>query len=480
MCTVNESDIRKKLEGSLRRRFLPAFWERLRGDGVKEYLEHLEGYETGVDWAELRSLAEDVLSLQQDAERDFAQHFVQSGLPDVGAEDSSYASEPETATEAEFSDEELESEPLLSAYTTARGRALSEYAAGVADQHPDVIEFRDKVLCRQRLTPDESWALLQSPAAAFFAPNWFERWKVPVVGHTAEVAEPYDPRSVGEEVDHRVTLRVEPPAITRRVRYAHPDTPISDGDQIDARACITVGEKALPPGGVPPGEKKLSYTDQTGSPRKPFLWPGSLLDHLRRISNELADMFGWKQEEAVWFVLTGETPQIKPLSVRVKVKGGRTGVPLWSVTINAAPWVPHEEVERAFGRMQQQVLQVRSRRMSSRKMGPRALEVYQFVREQERLHEDRPTWSKLLELWNRRHPDKRFETYNNFRQYFMRGAKAVEAPGFKPPELKKTPPKVQAAVNAMEERMVKMLQAYAKKTGNAPFLKTRGKAASCG
>src|SRR5215210_8382302 len=107
MCTVNESDIRKKLEGSLRRRFLPAFWERLRRGGVKEYLEQLEGYETGVDWAELRSLAEDILSLQKDAERDFAKHFVQSGLPDVGAEDSSYASEPEMAT-----DEELDSEPL--------------------------------------------------------------------------------------------------------------------------------------------------------------------------------------------------------------------------------------------------------------------------------------------------------------------------------------------------------------------------------
>jgi hypothetical protein len=67
-------------------------------------------------------------------------------------------------------------------------------------------------------------------------------------------------------------------------------------------------------------------------------------------------MFGWKQEEAVWFVLTGETPQLKSLSVRLKVKGARTGVPLWSVTINAAPWVPQEEVERAFGRMQQQIL----------------------------------------------------------------------------------------------------------------------------
>jgi len=196
---------------------------------------------------------------------------------------------------------------------------------------------------------------------------------------------------------------------------------------------------------------------------------------LRRVSNELADTFGWKQEEAVWFVLTGETPQIKPLSVRLRVKGSRPEVPLWSVTIDAEPWVPQEEVESAFGRIKQQVLQVRSRKMGSRKMGPRALEVYRFVREQERLREDRPTWPVLLELWNSQHPDKRFETYNNLRQYFMRGAKAVEAPGFKPPKLKDTPPKVKVAVNAREERMVKMLQAYAEKTANAPLFEDERK-----
>src|SRR5215207_11641528 len=112
MCTVNESDVRNKLEGSLRKRFLPAFWERLRRNGVvRDYLEHLEGYETGVDWAELRSWAEEILELQEDAERDFARRFARSGLPDVGAEDSS-ESETETARDEEFLDEELESEPL--------------------------------------------------------------------------------------------------------------------------------------------------------------------------------------------------------------------------------------------------------------------------------------------------------------------------------------------------------------------------------
>jgi hypothetical protein len=51
----------------------------------------------------------------------------------------------------------------------------------------------------------------------------------------------------------------------------------------------------------------------------------------------------------------------------------------------------------------------------------------------------------------------------------MRGAKVMEAPGFEPPKLKDTPPNVKSAMNAREERMVKMLRAYAKKTDNMPF-----------
>jgi hypothetical protein len=56
----------------------------------------------------------------------------------------------------------------------------------------------------------------------------------------------------------------------------------------------------------------------------------------------------------------------------------------------------------------------------------------------------------------------------------MRGAKVVEAPGFNPPKLKDTPPNVKFAVNAREERMMKMLRAYAKKPTISLFSRVRG------
>jgi hypothetical protein len=51
----------------------------------------------------------------------------------------------------------------------------------------------------------------------------------------------------------------------------------------------------------------------------------------------------------------------------------------------------------------------------------------------------------------------------------MRGARAVEDPGFKPPVPKKIPPKVKAEVDAMKKRIIKKLDAWAEKTDNAPL-----------
>lgn len=72
--------------------------------------------------------------------------------------------------------------------------------------------------------------------------------------------------------------------------------------------------------------------------------------------------------------------------------------------------------------------------MGSRKKGPRALEIYRFVREQERSRGGRPPWPELMEAWNVLHPAEKFEDYSNLRTYFMRGAKPVEDPGYRYPK----------------------------------------------
>lgn len=57
---------------------------------------------------------------------------------------------------------------------------MSEVAAGTADLRADVAGFREDVLRRRKLTPQEVCELLDSPAAAFCAPKWFGGWETPL------------------------------------------------------------------------------------------------------------------------------------------------------------------------------------------------------------------------------------------------------------------------------------------------------------
>jgi hypothetical protein len=98
-----------------------------------------------------------------------------------------------------------------------------------------------------------------------------------------------------------------------RIRYARGECPVTDGDWIDARHCIfrdSQGAKMKTP-----GEVRLHYRDQDGLRRTAHSWPGSVLDELRRRSSMLARMYRWKEEDIVWFFLTGETPRLGTLTL---------------------------------------------------------------------------------------------------------------------------------------------------------------------
>jgi len=101
------------------------------------------------------------------------------------------------------------------------------------------------------------------------------------------------------------------------------------------------------------------------------------------------------------------------------------------------PWLPAEEVSRAYRLMQRQILGGRNRLPE-----PKAFEIARFVWEQERLTGyHRAKWRILLEQWNEEHPEDRFEDYRHFREYCMRGVKAVIALNFSwpPPSEERSP-----------------------------------------
>jgi hypothetical protein len=89
----------------------------------------------------------------------------------------------------------------------------------------------------------------------FLPLEWFLDRGIPVVGHTSEIVDGYDWGAHRVEIDHSVTLRVNPLGITERLRYAHRDTPIlnEDEDQISTR-CVLMKKSGMV---IPPYNVRL-------------------------------------------------------------------------------------------------------------------------------------------------------------------------------------------------------------------------------
>jgi hypothetical protein len=339
---------------------------------------------------------------------------------------------------------------FISPESTAMLRASSAYFEWLANQHPKVVQFRNRVLEGRTLAPDKARALIGSYAARLFPLEWFMDWGIPVVGHASEIVGEYEERLHNYEIDHRVTVRVDLPNITKRVRYAHPDTPITDEDQIPTCCVLKNSGEIIPPYKVEipadediesmrpstadsnMGPISLANYDTAGNPWS--VWPGSVVDNLYAFAEELADTFRWPQEgmgEALFrwwrkdaaaeFVLTGVAPVMRPLDARLH-KEGTYPSPRWQIELDISPWVSAEEVEQAYRRMQGQVFKGRRRLPDSK-----TLEVARFVWEQDWQHGyNRPSWSALCERWNEERPKDQFGNYRHFRTYFKRAEEAVK------------------------------------------------------
>ncbi len=108
------------------------------------------------------------------------------------------------------------------------------------------------------------------------------------------------------------------------------------------------------------------------------------------------------------------------------VLGGFAGG-LWSGSVPKLVVRTHEEVSRAYKRMQAQVIEGNRNRLPDSK----TLEVASFVWNQERLNGyKRPKWRVLCERWNKEHSDHQFASWRHFRTSFERADKAVKELNF--------------------------------------------------
>jgi hypothetical protein len=178
--------------------------------------------------------------------------------------------------------------------------------------------------------------------------------------------------------------------------------------------------------------------------------PSWLMRELRKLAGRLAYTYRWREGDAIWFVLTGQAPLVRPLDVSVVVSQTsrypgtpRTLIPSSSppryyaadprtadyypstapITITADVWVDAKEVEHVFRETQRHILGG-----DAKPVDERTLEVIKFVAQRMREH-PQESWAKRWRAWNATcQQDWRYEDYRGFRQTFKRFANRLHRP----------------------------------------------------
>jgi hypothetical protein len=145
---------------------------------------------------------------------------------------------------------------------------------------------------------------------------------------------------------------------------------------------------------------------------------GTISDRTTARARALAALDQLRRGPKAWGGMSPRTiePHIEP----VAYTDGRP--PRWVIRLQIEAWVPAEDVKRAYEEQQRKVLA----NAAPQKTQSCAYDVARFVWGQVLAHGERPTWNKLREWWNQRHPEEmRFDDYRTFRTYYLRGEGAT-------------------------------------------------------
>lgn len=312
--------------------------------------------------------------------------------------------------------------PSLNKHERERGRAFAEYLAKAAEGEPSVQNFRRRMLGAEMLTRDQAQDLISSPALSFLSPGWFLVRHMPILGNRIRV--------LGEE------RRPWPKFPDHADLLVHLELPDGHTEVED----ILIMSNQQPDTLILPHMTELSR-------REIPVWPGSVLGILRNLSVALSDHYTWRQEDAAWFVLTGEPPIASPLSWSTR-RYGEHDFEHWVISLNVAPWVSAETAASFYRYVQRSRL-----RRSNRPIAERNIALFRFVLRHLQPDPDKvnatygrigiptsmisrgrasvlssPTWRTLLKLWNEEHPGWKYEDVRLFSRDFYRTHKAISRP----------------------------------------------------
>src|SRR5215212_6508923 len=169
--------------------------------------------------------------------------------------------------------------PRLGDREIHRAEAVEEYVAKVAACERRVFAFRKRFLGGTVLSPAQADALITSPAAAYLSFQYFIPFgesQIPLLDHSAALRT--DLPESDEVGQYLLDILVDPPGETFRADVQR--------------------------------TRRLLYIDEDGQTQETLVEDRSVLEGLRILSNYLAAEYPWQEEQATWFVLTGDPPAL--------------------------------------------------------------------------------------------------------------------------------------------------------------------------
>jgi hypothetical protein len=301
----------------------------------------------------------------------------------------------------------------------------------------DLVRFRVQCLDDKLLSPHEARALLTSPVAAHWSRLPFQELRVPVVGPTFHVTE-------GMRDEKGSYSLVEVPLPSSKVE------PFKDRRPLKLKA----GAWELPEKrekarsnerlkrehkiGYGPQERAWKVVPYPGGDRlthRVLVERQSILGNLHDIVSRLIQRYPWEEQDAVWFVLTGETPPVAPLTWQARWFGSGIWEDSFSygfVTLKIEPWVDPKLVWKVYSDIQRGLRNGRR----NRRLGLKSLELLQFVNERVNVAslsraERREEAPKLVAAWDRAYPDDSYDgNTREFWKAYHRAHQAVMSPTY--------------------------------------------------
>jgi hypothetical protein len=324
---------------------------------------------------------------------------------------------------------------MLTGYEVERSEIFSAYVAGLAAASSSRIrKFRHRYLGGQTLSSEQARELLGSPFAAHCSGVFFDVCKVPIVGHTYRILES------GEDEKGSYTRIELDDAKVRKPQRLRDRRPLEDGPwfvdgrdnearQFKGRAREIARYQIL----LSPGEE--------GDIHSVLVKKNSVLGKLREAALSLLRDFPWFEQDAAWFLLTGETPYVAPMTLRGKMKSYETfgpyppaGFEYALISLTVEPWVSADSVKRVYQDAQ------RRWNGSSPPIREKNRKLFSFVTEKMqnamgtialRPNEKRRKGKELVAEWDRRNPQWAYcgNTHDFWRDYGLT-QRRMTAPGY--------------------------------------------------